>query len=270
LTLLQAIILGVVQGATEFIPVSSSGHLVIVPWLLGWQPSGLTFTVVAHLGTATGVLIFFWNDWKKMAQSAFRWLRTGKAGEGTQLMGLIVLGTIPTAIVGLLFQKQLEGLFDHPLVAILMLLVTALLLTIGERIGKLRRDVDDMTWIDSLIIGGTQVIAIVPGISRSGSTIAAGRARDLKRADAARFSFLLATPLILGIGTVEMTQLIQAGSDMNQIVPLLAGFAAALISTYFVIRWLLNYLRTRSTIVFAVYCVAASLISLAVFFIRTG
>jgi undecaprenyl-diphosphatase len=243
---------------------------VIVPWLLGWQPSGLTFTVVAHLGTATGVLIFFWNDWKEMAQSVFRWLRTGEAGEGTRLAGLIVLGTIPTAIVGLLFQKQLEGMFDHPLIAILMLLVTALLLTVGERIGKLRRDVEDMTWVDSLIIGGTQVIAIVPGISRSGSTIAAGRIRDLKRADAARYSFLLATPLILGIGVIEMTQLIQAGSDMNQIAPLLAGFAAALISTYFVIRWLLNYLRTRSTTVFAVYCVAASLISLAVFFIRAG
>jgi undecaprenyl-diphosphatase len=270
LTLLQAIILGTIQGATEFIPVSSSGHLVIVPWLLGWQTSGLTFTVFVHLGTAIGVLIFFWNDWKAMVQSVFRWLRTGEANNGARLAGLIALGTIPTAIVGLLLQKQLENLFQHPLVAILMLLVTALLLTVGERIGKLQRDVEDMTWVDSLIIGGTQVIAVVPGISRSGSTIAAGRVRDLKRADAARYSFLLATPLILGIGAVEMAQLIRAGSDMTQIAPLLAGFAAALISTYFVIRWLLNYLRTRSTTVFAVYCVVASLISLAVFLIRAG
>jgi undecaprenyl-diphosphatase len=243
---------------------------VIVPWLLGWQTSGLTFTVVVHLGTATGVLIFFWRDWKDMTQSVFLWLRTGEANDGVRLAGLLALGTIPTAIVGLLFQKQFERLFERPLIAMLMLLITALLLTIGERVGRLRRDVEDMTWLDSLVIGVAQVMSIMPGLSRSGSTIAAGRVRDLKRADAARYSFLLATPLIIGIGAVEMAQMAQAGADMSQIAPLLAGFAAALISTYFVIRWLLNYLRTRSTTVFAVYCVVFSLVSLTVFFIRAG
>lgn len=270
MTLLQAIILGIVQGATEFIPVSSSGHLVIVPWLLGWDTSGLTFAVVAHLGTATGVLIFFWNDWKEMLASVVRWLRTGEVDAGARLVGLIALGTLPTAIVGLLFQRQVEHLFERPLIAIVMLLVTALLLTIGERVGKLRRDVEDLTWLDSLVIGGAQMLAILPGISRSGATIAAGRIRDLKRGDAARYSFLLATPLIFGIGIIELVRLVQAGSDLNHAAPLIGGFAAALISTYFVIRWLLNFLRTRSTEVFAVYCVAISLISLAVFVIRAG
>lgn len=270
MTLLQAIVLGIIQGATEFIPVSSSGHLVIVPWLLGWDASGLTFTVVAHLGTATGVLVFFWKDWLGMLESLFRWLRTGKADGGTRLAGLIVLGTIPTAIIGLLFQQQFERLFERPLIAMFMLLVTALLLAVGERIGKLRRDVEDMTWLDSVIIGGAQMLSIVPGISRSGSTIAAGRIRDLKRSDAARYSFLLATPLIFGIGIIQLIQLAQAGSDLNRATPLIAGYAAALLSTYFVIRWLLNFLRTRSTTVFAVYCVAMSLFSLAVFAIRAG
>jgi undecaprenyl-diphosphatase len=151
-----------------------------------------------------------------------------------------------------------------------MLLITALLLTVGERIGKLRRDVEDMTWLDSIVIGGAQMLSIVPGISRSGATIAAGRVRDLKRSDAARYSFLLATPLIFGIGIVQLVRLAQAGPDFSHAAPLIAGYAAALISTYFVIRWLLNFLRTRSTTVFAVYCVVMSLFSLGVFVIRAA
>ncbi len=277
MTIIQSIILGLVQGATEFIPVSSSGHLVLVPWLLGWEPPGLTFTVIVHIGTVTGILIFFYKDWLNMISSLLRWIGglfnpekhvSIDEDENLRLLALILLGTIPAAIVGGLFQSFFEEVFEVPLVTALLLLVTAALLFSSERIGKQLRRIPEMTWKDGLIIGLMQVLAIFPGVSRSGATIAAGRFRNIRREDAARFSFLLSTPLIIGTGIVLIIELAASGIESAAAGPLVAGFITALASTYFVIKWLLNYLRTRSTNLFAIYCIAASLISLAVYFIR--
>ena len=271
MTIIQAVLLGILQGATEFIPVSSSGHLVLIPWLLGWESPGLTLTVAVHAGTALAVLLYFWRDWLDMAQGALNWLRTRDSGTPAfRLLLLILLGSLPAAVVGGLFEDFFASVFERPLIAALMLMVTAAILIVGERLGGLTRQVGDLTWADSLFIGFAQALAIFPGVSRSGATIAAGRLRDMKRADAARFSFLLATPVIVGAGLLQLVKLIGAGVGSSETLMLLAGFVAALLTGYLVIRWLLHFLRTRSTLVFAVYCVLASAFSLAIFVIRGG
>ncbi|MBN1121378.1 MAG: undecaprenyl-diphosphate phosphatase [Anaerolineae bacterium] len=277
MTIIQSIILGLIQGATEFIPVSSSGHLILIPWLLGWESPGLTFTVIVHIGTVSGILIFFYREWLDMITSLLRWIGglfspekrvSIDEDENLRLIMLIILGTIPAAVIGGLFQSFFEEVFQVPLVAALMLLVTAALLFSSERIGKQMRRIPEMIWKDGAIIGLMQVLAIFPGVSRSGATIAAARFRNIRREDAARFSFLLSAPLIIGTGIVLIIELAANGIEPVAVGSLVAGFITALASTYFVIKWLLNYLRTRSTNPFAIYCIVASLISLAVYFFR--
>lgn len=268
MTLIQAIILGLVQGATEFIPVSSSGHVELVPWLLGWDPPGLTFTVVIHVGTSCGVLLVFWRDWLNMAKSGIRFVAGKGADNHARLLWLLILGSIPAGIVGLILEDLFEAIFQKPFVAALMLFVTAILLVIGEKIGRLERTVETMTWKDSLIIGVAQTIAIMPGISRSGSTIAAGRVRHLKREDAARFSFLLSTPIIIAAGLLQLIKITTAGVSSLQTAILVAGFLVSFASAYLVINWMLRFLKTRSTIPFAVYCVCMAVLCLVVYAIR--
>jgi undecaprenyl-diphosphatase len=264
----QALVLGIVQGATEFIPVSSSGHLVLVPWLLGWEPPGLAFTIVVHLGTACGLLAFFWREWITMARSTLRWVRTGKNDADARLALMVLIGILPAAIVGLLFRSFFERVFQEPLAAALMLPITALLLLMGERLGRLTYDITQIKWRDSLVIGLAQMLALMPGISRSGATIAAARLRNMKRSDAARFSFLLVTPLVIGVGTVQIIELVSVGVSNGYLLGLIAGFVAAAASSYLVIRWLLGYLRSRSTSVFAIYCLLLSAASLVVLALR--
>ena len=268
MTVWQAIALGIVQGATEFIPVSSSGHLVLVPWLLGWEQPALSFIVMLHLGTITGVLLFFHRDWLTIARSTLRWMRTGRNDTNARLSVLLLVGILPAALVGVLFRNFFETVFQQPLVVALMLLITAALLLISERLGRLKRDISDMTWADSLIIGLAQTLALMPGISRSGATIAAGRLRDMQRDDAARFSFLLLTPLLLGLGIFQTAELAQQGISLSNAEVLAAGFLAALGSSFLVIKWLLNFLRTRSTAIFALYCLLMSASSLLVLAVR--
>jgi undecaprenyl-diphosphatase len=270
-TYLEAILLGFVQGATEFIPVSSSGHLVLMPWLLGWDPPGLAFTVVVHLGTVFGVLIFIWRDWFNMAAGGVEWIRShGRQNAHFRLLLLIVLGCIPGALAGLFLEDFVASLFESPVLSALMLLVTALLLWAGERLGRQLRQIGDMTWLDAALVGVAQMIAIIPGISRSGATITAGRTRHITRSDAARFSFLLSTPLIIGAGAVQIVELLQAGLPSEAFGPLIAGFLVALVTAYIVIRWLLNFLKTRPTTVFSIYCVVMAGASLIVSAVRGG
>lgn len=272
MTIVQVIILGIIQGATEFIPVSSSAHLLLVPWLLQWEtiPS-LGFDVILHLGTLLAVLIYFWKDWLAMVQSVLRWLtKRDSSDPNLKLLGLLILGTIPAAVIGGLFEDFFERVFESPLVASLMLFVTAGLLFAGERLGKQLRQPEELSWLDSLIIGLAQAVAILPGISRSGATMAAGRLRGLGRDSAARFSFLLAAPIILGTGVVHIFDLIETGVSSSELLPMVVGFVAALVSGYLVIRWLLGFLRSRSTAVFSIYCVAAGALCLIVLMARGG
>ena len=267
--IIQAIILGLVQGITEFIPVSSSGHLVLVPWLLGWESPGLVFDTVVHLGTLVAVLAYFWRDWLGLAtawlQGLVRWdWRDPQA----RLMWLIVLGSIPAVVIGCLLEGFFESLFGKPIGVSLFLLVTAGLLVLSERLGAQTREATDLRWTGALTIGLAQAAAIAPGISRSGATLAAGLLRGLRRTDAARFSFLLATPVILGAGLVQLVDLFSSPDPLIQVPGLLAGFLAAAVSGYLCIWGLLRYLQRGKLYPFAIYCACAGLLGFLVAWLR--
>ncbi len=270
MNILHAFFLGVLQGATEFLPVSSSGHLVLVPWLLGWESPGLAFDVVVHWGTALAIVVYFWRDWLTLIRAAFRSLyRRSLADPDARLFWLLVLGTLPAVPVGWKLEDFFEMLFARPVAAAGFLLATAALLVAGERVqplvaGRRVRDLKELTWLDALIVGLAQALAIFPGISRSGATIAAGLARGLRRESAARFSFLLATPIILGAGLLELADLAQVGELTAQVPALVVGFLSAGVVGFGCIHFLLRYLRRRRLYPFAVYCAVASVACLLV------
>ena len=269
MNLFQALLLGVLQGATEFLPVSSSGHLVLVPWLLGWPASSLTFDAVVHWGTAVAVIAYFWRDWVALAGAAIKSVnrQIGKSANSTSEAGrvwLILLGTVPAALIGYLLEDFFEEMFARPIAAAGFLLITAALLAASERLGRRQRDLDTLNWLDALLIGLAQALAIFPGISRSGSTIAAGLARGLRRESAARFSFLLATPIILGAGLFKVTDLAQAGGLAAQAPVLVAGFVSAGVVGFGCIHLLLRYLQRRPLYPFAIYCAAGGIVCLLV------
>lgn len=261
---IQAIILGLVQGLTEFIPVSSSAHLVLVPWALGWASPGLAFDTMLHWGTLLAVVGYFWREWMRIISGFVRsllrrgpWRTTpgSRLADGdARLAWWIILGSIPAAVLGYLFSDFFEELFDNAAAVGGFLLVTALILTLSERLGRRVRNLDSMNLPDALLIGLAQAIAIAPGISRSGATIATGLARGLKREDAARFSFLLGTPAIFGAGLLQLVKMVEAGSLAQDALYLLVGFLVAAISGYLCIRFLLAYLRRGRLYPFAAYC----------------
>ena len=284
MNLFQAFFLGVLQGATEFLPVSSSGHLVLVPWLLGWASPGLAFDAVVHWGTALAVIAYFWRDWVCLVRAAFLSLRAltlrrlraepslepSPGSRDARLAWFILLGTVPAALIGWLLEDFFEEMFARPAAAAAFLLVTAALLTASERLGRRERNLDALAWPDVLLVGFAQALAIFPGVSRSGSTIAAGLARGLRREPAARFSFLLATPVILGAGLLKVVDLAQMGGLAAQVPTLAIGFAAAAVVGFACIHFLLRYLQRHRLYPFAVYCAILGLVCLVVALIRGG
>jgi undecaprenyl-diphosphatase len=266
---LQAIVLGAVQGATEFVPISSSGHLVLVPWWFSWPNPGLAFDAVLHLGTLLAVLTVFRLDLLTLALSAWRCARKGlwDAPEA-KTAWWIALGTVPAALMGILWEEQFEALFSSPLHVSILLLVTGLWLAIAERMGLQQRGVEEMAWHDSLWIGVAQGCAIAPGISRSGATIGAGMLLGLKRESVTRFSFLLSTPIILGAGILQFAKLLRLSGGELQFVPLALGFVAAFVSGYACIRFLLDYVQRRSLGIFSAYCAFVGLASIVLWWLR--
>ena len=268
---LKALILGILQGATEFLPVSSSGHLVLVPWWLGWSEPSVLFDVILHLGTLLAVLIYFWRDWLMLLRAGLRALRTRSTQDPeVRLLLLLIVGTMPAALAGALLKDFFESTFSHPTLAAAFLLVTALLLCFGERVHSSDRSLSDMTTRDSLTIGLAQAVAIFPGISRSGSTIAAGLSRDLSRPTSARFSFLLAAPVILGAGVSHAIDIAtgRVPIDHDMAVSMLVGFAAAALVGFLAISFLMRLVQQRRLYGFAVYCAAFGSLSLLVALIR--
>ncbi len=265
----QALILGILQGATEFLPISSSAHLVLVPWLLNWDSPGLLFDTMVHWGTLLAVVIFFREDLFRLIAAAARSLiRRSLADPDARLAWGIVIGTAPAAALGYLLEGQFEALFLNFRAVSGFLLATALLLFISERWSRQQRELREASLMDALWIGLAQAIAIAPGISRSGATIAAGLGRGLRREAAARFSFLLAMPAILGAGLLQLAQ-VAAGSDTNLDVWSVAiGFLASAITGYLCIRFLLRYLQRGRLYGFAAYCALAGLSGLALSFLR--
>lgn len=267
MSLIIALLLGLLQGATEFLPVSSSGHLVLVPWLVGWPAPSLAFDALAHCGTAVAVVAYFWRDWIGLAQGVWQALRTRTLNPHARLAGLLILATIPAMLAGVLLQDFFESTFAQPTIVAGLLLVTAGLLTLAEHWAARAQKQEVSTWPDALIIGLAQALAILPGLSRSGATITAGIGRGLRREAAARFSFLLATPIILGVGLLKLLDLGQAGV-LAQAPTLAIGFVAALVAGFVCIHFLLRYLQRRPLYPFAIYCAAAGVICLIISLFR--
>jgi undecaprenyl-diphosphatase len=294
MNILQAIILGIVQGATEFIPVSSSAHLVLVPWLLRWPSPGLVFDTVLHLGTLLAVIAVLWRDLLALAAA---WLRSITALPGlllrrsspealptdastqgvakgiwgspeARLAWWIILGTIPAALMGALWEDQFAALFNSPIRVAVLLLVTGVWLVLAERLGRKERQAEDLRWWQSLLVGVAQGCAIAPGISRSGATIGAGLLLGLRREAATRFSFLLAAPIILGAGLLQIKKLLEAPGLNSMLVPLALGFLVAFITGYACIRFLLRYVRNRGLSPFAVYCWLAGLAAITMYLLK--
>jgi undecaprenyl-diphosphatase len=259
MTLIQAFILGIVQGLTEFLPISSSAHLVIVPALFHWdipEQQAFIFDVLVQLGTLLAVIIYFWRDLLNIVQAIFQGLKEKKPFASSQaLLGwYIILATIPAGILGLLIKDQVEKAFSSTLMTGIFLLVTAALLTLGEYFGKRTRSLDQITWMDALIIGVFQAISIFPGVSRSGSTITGGMLKSFDRTAAARFAFLMSIPILLAAGVLALKDLSLVSDFASQIPALIVGFVTAALVGYLAIRWLLGYLTHRSLYIFAVYC----------------
>lgn len=301
--IVQAMVLGLVQGATEFIPISSSAHLVLIPWLLNWSNPGLAFDTVLHLGTLLAVLTVFWRDFyaitvtwvrcivqmatsfrpaqgKRSWSSFLEMLRYAQhdIGRGFAVCGAhaaqarlawwIILGTIPAAIMGVLWEEQFEALFYSPVRVSALLLVTGLWLILAERFGRKLRQAEDLSWWQVLFIGAAQGCAIAPGISRSGVTIGAGLLLGLQREAATRFSFLLATPIILGAGLLQMKRLLASPSLDATLLPLILGFLGAFLSGYACIRFLLGFVRRRGLQVFAAYCWLLGCVTIIIHLLR--
>lgn len=264
MTILQAIILGIVQGMTEFLPVSSSGHLVIVPHIFGWQiPDKETFVfdVLVQLGTLLAVIVYFRDDLLSILRAWFHGVVSGKYFEDHQAkMGwYLLLATLPAGIAGLLLKDQVEQAFTNLTATAWFLLGTALMLFFAELVGRRNRSLEKLTWVDSLWMGIFQALALFPGVSRSGATITAGMTRNLERPAAARFSFLMAVPVMLAAGVLAMVDLFSISNLASFLPSMLAGFVVAALVGYLSIRWLLDYLANHPLYYFAIYLLIVSL-----------
>jgi undecaprenyl-diphosphatase len=259
---LQAVVLGIVQGLTEFLPVSSSGHLVLVPWALGWGEPGLLFDTLVHWGTLLAVVAYFWNDLWGMIKAWVDSVRRRKLDSPLAWMAwMIIIGTIPAVIAGVLLEDFFESLFSAPVAVGAFLLVTGTILAASEifypRIAKRPA----VRLPDALVIGLAQAAAICPGLSRSGLTITAGMFRGLTREAAARFSFLLSVPIILGAGLMQVLGAVREPGG-TALLPLALGFTAAAISGYLAIHFLLGFVRRHKLWPFAIYCWALGIAAL--------
>jgi len=262
-TYIEAIILGIVQGLTEFLPISSTAHLRIVPALFGWADPGAAFTAVVQLGTMAAVVIFFWRDLLRIASA---WLRSLVKSElrGTldaRMGWYIIIGTIPVAVLGLVFKDQIEtGARDLRIIGWVLILF-GIGLWLVDKVFPQRKTVDDLGLRDGILYGLAQSLALIPGVSRSGATITAGRAMSYTRESAARFSFLLSVPAVVLSGLFEARKIGDAGSV--GLGPTVVATIAAFVVGYATIAWLLRWLTSHSMLVFAVYRVALGALVLA-------
>lgn len=269
MTVFQAIILGIVQGLTEFLPISSSGHLVLIPHLLGWEipaQDAFIFNVLVQVATLIAVFAYFWTDVVSITRVTIQDLskKQPTAHPESQMAWLLALATIPAALIGLFFNSAFEQAFSSPQIVSIFLLITAALLVTAERIGKRQRSLEKINWIDALWIGIFQVLALFPGISRSGATITGGMMRDLDRPSSARFSFLMSIPIMLAAGLFASLELFKTPHFAELLPTFAVGFVAAAVVGYLSIRWLIKFLSQKSLYVFAIYCTVFGLINLIV------
>lgn len=260
MTILQAIIYGIVQGIGEFLPISSSAHLIILPWLFGWQDRGLDFDVALHMGTLTAVVVFFWKDWIRLIRAGFSKPKT----QDGRLFWYLVIATIPGAAAGAFFENMAESSFRNPLLIGIMLIIMGFVLYFTDKKGAKKDNLENIGFMRSFTIGLSQALSIVPGVSRSGITMSAGLALGLRRESVAKFTFLLSTPIIAGAGLANFKGLIHSHIDIPFVIGVFTSAVVGIIS----IKFLLKYLRTKSFGVFTVYRLIAGVLLIIVYFIR--
>ncbi|MEO1464987.1 MAG: undecaprenyl-diphosphate phosphatase [Cyanobacteria bacterium J06633_1] len=269
INLLQAIVLGFVQGATEFIPISSTAHLKAVPVFFGWGDPGVSFIAVIQLGSVAAVLSYFWSDLTQITKGMIQAVRTSDYDSQDFWLAVgIVVGTVPIVVLGLMLKILDPAFYENtlrsmPSIAIVSI-VMALMLALAESIGSQKRNFKDLTVKDGILVGLAQALAIIPGVSRSGSTMTAGLFSNLDRSTAARFSFLLGIPAILLSGLVELRELLspEVGASFA-LLPLIGGLISSAVFSYLAIAWLLEFLKRRSTWVFVWYRLAFGVLILA-------
>lgn len=271
--LLQALVLGIVQGLTEFLPISSSGHLIVVPWLFHWNDpfiDSLGFTVALHAGTLAALLLYFREDWFRLVPAGLAAIRdrSFRGDPERKLAWLLVVSTIPAAIFGALFNDTIESKIREANIVAILLVVGGGILWLADRWADGRKPLDRLGFLGALGVGLAQAIALLPGISRSGISIAASMFVGLNREDAARYSFLMATPVTAGAALLEGYKLVKGGALGSEAGPLAVGIAAAFVSGVIAISALLRYVRSRSYNVFVAYRLLLAALVLAVFLTR--
>ncbi len=255
-TILEAIVLGIVQGLTEFLPISSSGHLILAEWATGWQSelmNSLTFDVALHVGTLAAVLWYFWRDWLKLGTAAVRVVQRRAQAYEAKLVWYIVIGTVPAVIVGLTLEHTVETIFRNPLLVAAALVFGSILMWLADRYSAKARYLGEMTLVHALFVGVAQAVALVPGISRSGVTISAALAAGYRREDSARFSFLLSTPVIAGAAVHKVRHITFEGHAAWGCT---LGTLSSAVVGYLAIRFLIRYLERHSMNIFVWYRLA--------------
>lgn len=262
MTLFQSIVMGLVQGLGEFLPISSSAHLVLVPWLLKWHDPGLTFDVALHLGTLIAVILYFWKDWVKLITAG---LTNVKSSDG-RLFWYLVAASIPGAIFGFLLEDQAATIFRSPLLIAFMLIIMGVILYWADQKSRKTTEIKNISFATAMWIGLSQALAIIPGVSRSGITITTALLTGLTRESAARFSFLLSTPIILGAALVKLPDVIAnpAMISLSFVVGMLVSAIVGLVSIYV----LLKYVQSKSYLPFAWYRFALGAIVIVAVFLR--
>lgn len=266
MTTFQAIVLGLLQGLTEFLPISSSAHLSLTPFIFGWDHPGLAFDVALHLGSLLAVLWYFRKEWKQMAIASVKIVSTRRVESVEQKRVIfIILATIPGAIGGLLLEEKAETVFRAPVITAIALMVMGLILWLVDRFSPQERRIGRMRWLDAVLIGTAQVIALVPGVSRSGSTITAGRALRLDRQSAAVFSFLMSMPIIAAALVLKLPDVLAQEEIGFQVV---VGVVSAAVSSWLAISVLLRYVSRHSYGIFALYRLVLGIAVLGVLWLR--
>lgn len=268
MVLFQAFILGMVQGLGEFLPISSSAHLILTPWLFNWPDQGLAFDVALHWGTLVAVVAYFRQDIWLLAKGFFHTLRKStrdlQNNVYQKLSWLIIIATIPAAIIGKLFEKQVESTFRNPLLIAFTLATVGIILLLADKYGKKDKNLNHTSWRNAVVIGLSQAVALFPGVSRSGSTMIAGLFQGMTRQDAAKFSFLMSIPIIFGAGVLKLPEI----AHIQNHAEVLVGFVSAGVFGFLSIKYLLKYISNKSFAVFTWYRLILAAIIIIVYIVR--
>jgi len=269
--LIQVIIYGIVQGLAEFLPISSSAHLEVLPRIMQWPDPGLEFDIALHMGTLLAVLGYFWKDWLQIIGGAFG-MKFGNNPElerNRMLLWLLVAGTIPGAIFGYWAKERAENEWRNLMLIGTTMIIFGALMWVAERAGRQKRDLSGISWLDAIIIGCAQALAAIPGVSRSGVTLTAGLFRNLERDSAARFSFLLSTPLIAGAAVVPLLKFRKTGGIPHEMqAPFALGILVSAVTGAIVIGFFMRYVRRSSLVPFAIYRILFGIIVIALALFR--